>query len=80
LAVTDSLRYSLHYHQHCKNQENAPKTITAQTKQIAFISYYQEKEKKMLRFKSVTQFITISSVMLPPKALPLGKKTSYRQW
>jgi len=58
------------------------KTIPAQTKQITFISYYQEKKtkKKMLRFKSVTQFINISNGVLPQRALPLGKKTSNRQW
>jgi len=34
----------------------------------------KKKLKKVLRFKSVRQFITMISVVLPPRALPLGKE------
>jgi len=39
----DSFAYSRDLDQHCKSQENEPKTIPAQTKQITFISYYAGK-------------------------------------
>jgi len=35
----DSFLYTWDFDQHCKGQENGPKTIPAQTKQITFISY-----------------------------------------
>jgi hypothetical protein len=38
----DSFQYSWDLDPHCKSQENAPKTIPAQTKQITFISYYRK--------------------------------------
>jgi len=63
-----------------KNEENAPKTIPAQTKQITFISYYAGKKNKKNVNVQKRQFITMSSVMLPPRALPPGKVTSDRQW
>lgn len=47
-----------------------------------FISYYEAREisKKMLSLKSVTQIITIKSIVLPPRDLRLGTETSDRQW
>jgi len=46
-----SFPYSWDLDQHCKAQENGPKTIPAQTKQITFISCYTQKIKQKIKVK-----------------------------
>jgi hypothetical protein len=76
----DSFQYSWDLDQHWKSQENAPKTIPAQTKQITFIITPEKYNKKIKVKVQMWQFLTMSSVTLPPRALSLGKEASAKQW